>query len=171
MRPCLFFLLFAVLTSSCSRSALFHSSDLNGLGRDFDVVLEAVPIRARVFETSAVVDAIESEPEKMGLAKAVVLFRVEKVLRGDFTKVEKGGPSKFQQIRDVVSSRDVFKLLSLSDPRQTVEKGWISIAVENPESSFGIVSWEKPERRKYKLYLKRVPEHPDSYIFVKGEMR
>ncbi|MDD5217859.1 MAG: hypothetical protein PHN49_08855 [Candidatus Omnitrophica bacterium] len=138
------------------------------LKKNADVVLDATPFLVKPFEIKSVVDAIEGEPEKAGIPKAVVEFKINRVLKGDFTKVKTGGPSRFAQAQDAAQKHQFLKIATLdfSNPDREVEKEWMSIAVRDPMASFGISDWENPAKGRFKVYLKRLPDDPASYIMI-----
>jgi len=135
-----------------------------------DVVLLAVPFKVSTVAHDDVIDAVEAESTGEGPRNMVVMFEIEKVIKGDFTRIEVGGPGKMAQAQQAVKSRNLWQILTLdfSDPDEEYEKKWASIAVRNPEQAFGIASWEKPGEVRCKLFLKEVPEVSKSYYMVKS---
>jgi len=147
---------------------LWAEASPHELRKNADVVLDATPFLVKNFEIKSVVDAIESEPENAGIPKAVVEFKINRILKGDFTKVKTGGPSRFAQAKDAAHKHQFFKIavMDFSNPDREVEKEWMNIAVRDPMASFGISDWENPGKGNFKIYLKRLPDDPASYIMI-----
>lgn len=170
VKLCLIFFLSLIFFPSCAqdsgRRALFSSGD-------YDVVLEATPFKVKGVTGESVVDVVEEGFDQTGLDSAVVLFKIEKVLIGKFTQMRAGGPSKFQQMKDAVRDQDFWKLVKsdFTDPGELIDQKWISIAVADPEKTFGFPTWGSPVNQPYKLYLKRVPDQANSYILVRNELK
>lgn len=135
---------------------------------DYDVVLEARPVHVKPVDLETSVDAVEAGPGKIRLFDSVVLFQIDYILMGEFIRAETGGPSKAEQAREAIRQRDLWKLLTLDfqDPGEKIERRWIRIAVRDPKTSFGILSWENPEPVRFKLYLKRSAKKPGSFILT-----
>lgn len=165
----------ALMCASCSRN--LEVFGVNFLGEPtkekYDVRVEAVPIRVKAIEPDSVVDAIEAGSEGMVDPQAIILFKIDRVLEGRFTQLQTGGPSRLEQAKEATRRRRFFQLLTLDfeDPDEETEKQWISIAVRDPLKSFGIESWENPEKNKYEIYLRRLSAQADSYIAVKAQRK
>ena len=164
-------LLFAFMLSACSHLPAGGSDTLSR--KDYDVSLRAVPIGAMELSGPQTVDAIDLDPEKSRKAKVVVQFLIERVLVGEFTTVQEQGLSKIEQLKEAVRNRNLLKVvtLNLDDPNQTHMKQWITIAVEDTETSFGIKSWDELEPKTFDLYLKRTAKGSKSYYFVGSKER
>lgn len=136
-----------------------------------DVILRAVPISSKVILAGASADAIEMEALNRGDARYIIQFKIDEVERGQFTEVRKGGPSAFQQAREAAQDRNLWKILTFdySDPEERLTQGWVSVAVYDPEATFGIVSSENLPNRSYRLFLKRSDDRPDSYFLLHAE--
>ena len=135
---------------------------------DADVVLRVTPVRVKAIQPGSSVDVIESTPDTASWPTAVGVFRVERVLKGEFNRVPVGGASPFEQLVEAGKKKEFLKLLTLDthDPNELRDQEWVSVAVFNPFETFGIKDWENPEGGKGKLYLKRSPDRKDSYIFM-----
>jgi len=153
-----------LLVSGCASKSL----PLPPIAKHADVVLEVTPLQVKDFNIGDTVDVIETLPSEAKLSLAKILFRVDKVLMGEFIHYKVGGPSEWVQAQSAVRARNIWKLLTLdfSDPDELKEKRWVTVAVVDPEERFRIKSWEDPPNRKMKLYLKRVPKNPDSYVML-----
>ncbi len=97
-----------------------------------------------------------------------VLFHIDKVVKGEFSKSKLGGPSALEQAKDAAKNKEILKLLTLdfSNPEDEVDKELLSVAVYDPETSFGINASDSPSKTKHKLYLKRMDEDADSFILI-----
>ncbi len=138
------------------------------------MVLEVTPLRVKAFEIGSAVDAIQGPPDKPYTVSAVILFRIERTLRGEFTVVHGATPSLFEQISDSVdehSASSIVKLLTMNfeRPGDPVQKGWVTVAVEDPEKTFGIGDWENPGDGRFRLSLNRAPQSADSYILADAQ--
>ena len=166
---CLFFALIALL-SSCEymagRRAIFSSGD-------YDVVLTATPFKVKGVTAESTADAVEEGFTDVGLESAIVLFTIDKVLVGEFTQVRAGGASKLQQMKDAARDRDFWRIVKsdFTDPDEMTEQKWLTVAVQDPKKTFGFETWGTPKDASYKLYLKRVPDQPKSYILVKSQIQ
>ncbi|HTL47830.1 MAG TPA: hypothetical protein VL688_07180 [Verrucomicrobiae bacterium] len=140
-----------------------------GQGRAYDAVLRVTPIRVKPIEKGASIDAIEQKLENEGWPTAVVVFRVDKVVSGEFNKVKVRNASRWDQAREAGKNKNILKILTLDfdKPEEIQDQEWISVAVTNPIESFGIHSWEQPEKKSGRIYLKRVPEQPGTFVMVK----
>ena len=138
-----------------------------------DVVLVAIPIRAKSILSGGTINALEKPAQEMPAAWTSVVFRVEKILRGEF-KLPKGQElSLWDNMKDAADDKNVLKLLTMDFEKPDeggTDKGWISMAVSDPYASFGIREGEAPVmRQRFKLSLARVHEDPDSFVLVKSE--
>lgn len=169
-RFCFFLFIGAFILTSCGlfskQRALFSS-------REHDIVLEATPFKVKGITSESVVDAVEAGFAEAGFDSAIVMFKVDKVLTGELAQVKAGGPSRFQQMKDAIRDRDYWKLIKsdFTDPNELIDQKWLSIAVQDPKKTFGFPSWGTPIEERYKLYLKRDPEQPNSYILVKNQLQ
>ncbi|MFZ5802886.1 MAG: hypothetical protein ACOY3K_07270 [Candidatus Omnitrophota bacterium] len=157
-----FFLGGAIFYSGCAGGGAS-----GGLWREADVALKVQPILIRVVVPGITVDAVPLSAGNEPMRYAV-LFAIERVTKGEFTQERSGGPSKFDQAAEALSKRQILKILTMdfSDPAKLVEKGWISVAVHDPEKTFGLkITEEEPEGR-YTLYLKRTPEQENSFFLL-----
>ena len=136
--------------------------------KEADVVLLATPIRVKKLEPGAQVDAIEHAPERMAYAEAVVMFKVEDVLKGEYTKIQTATPSKWEQAKDAAKDKNIWKILTLdfSEPEREETKQFLSVAVIHPRDTFDITAWDSPPKRHYRIYLQRQPQNPKSYILL-----
>lgn len=154
-------ILILIYLSSCARSNVL------GTGKGYDVALEVSPQTVSLIERHVRVDAIEDPEIQKDQPISIVTFKVHKVLRGDFSE-RRGGPSQFEQMKRAASDRQFLKLLTLDfkSPGDIVQRDFLRIAVANPTDTFGITSWETPERDHLKIYLKRDAQNPSNYILT-----
>jgi hypothetical protein len=138
-----------------------------------DVTLIAVPVRARSIKARGTINALEKPAAEMPPVWTAVVFRVERIVSGDF-KVPKGQEvTLLDQMKDAAGDKKFLKLLTMDferPPEDGADKGWLSMAVADSYASFGIREGEEPAgHQRYKLFLARVHKDPDSYILVKSE--
>jgi len=135
-----------------------------------DVVLLVTPLRVKPIEAGASLDAIEGMTPETLWPTAVAVFKVDRVLKGQFNRTRAGGPSEWQQLADHAKKKNVLGLLTLDtqDPDEMHDQEWVSVAVHNPFLAFGIreEDWMSPPEKKGKLYLKRVGETAGSFELV-----
>ena len=136
-----------------------------------DVVLLAVPIALRSFTPGTAVDALEKSPEEMGPGWKVVVFRIERVARGEF-KVLKGkaDPSAWEQAQDAAKDKNILKLVTMDFQRpdeSPAQKPCFSMAVTDPFASFGIKEGEMLSKQRFRIALALVQKNPSSYVMVK----
>ncbi len=137
-----------------------------------DIVILASPIRVKPLQARAVVDAIEN-PKNSAEPTAMIVFKIERVLKGTIPKIKAGGESKWEQTSKAFGDHDYLKLITsdFSNPDLLVDKGWLSVAVADPARTFQISSWENPGTQRYKIRLKPVPERPGSYVLVESQLK
>jgi len=169
-------LFFCFLLPSPSLKAGTGARDLSSARRKplkNDIVLIAIPIRARSILAGGTINALEKPAEEMPPAWTSVIFRVERVLSGDFKVPKNQEISLWNQMKDAAEDKKILKLLTMDFEKPDeggTDKGWLSMAVADPEASFGIREGETPtERSRYKLSLAQVHKEPDSYVLVKSE--
>jgi hypothetical protein len=138
-----------------------------------DVELIAIPIRAKSIMAGGTVNALEKPAGEMPPVWTAVVFRVERIVDGDLKIPQKEEISLWSQMKDSAEEKNILKLL-LMDFEKPDEKGtdkeWLSMAVADPYTTFGIREGEDPAaRQRYKLSLARVHKDPDSYVLVKSE--
>ncbi len=135
-----------------------------------DVVMIAVPIRARGIMAGGTINALEKPASEMPPVWTSVLFRVERVVEGEFKIPPSQEFSLWGQMKDAAGEKNILKLLTMDFEKpddEGTDKGWLSMAVIDPESSFGIREGEAPSvRQRYQLSLARVHRDPDSYVLL-----
>lgn len=138
-----------------------------------DITLIAVPVRARSIKARGTINALEKPAAEMPPVWTAVIFRVERIVSGDF-KVPKGQEvTLLDQMKDAAGDKKFLKFLTMDferPPEEGTDKGWLSMAVGDSYGSFGIREGEEPAGHpRYKLFLARIHKDPDSYILVKSE--
>ena len=136
-----------------------------------DVVLEATLINVKSIGPGAVVDAIEKGSEGIP-PTAVAVFKIDRVVKGEFTKLKEGGPTKFEQSKEALHEGNVLKIATfdLIDPAEEIDKGWFSVAVADLAKTLDFRLGENvASAKKYKIFLDRVKDQPDSFIMVNAE--
>ncbi len=134
-----------------------------------DVVLLAVPFAVKSPEPGRVVDALERPPEAMGDRWKIVLFRVERVLKGKYKIIKSKDPSLWTQVKDATEDKKILKLVTMDFQRPDEEekqKEFLSMAVTDPQVTFGIPEHGEIPRQRYKISLARVSQNPENYILV-----
>ena len=136
-----------------------------------NVVLDVTPIRAKPLKAWKSVDALEKLPEEMGPASMVVIFRINRVVRGELKKVKMPSLSLWDQAKDAADDKNILKLATMDfkKPEEDQEKEWFSMIVVDPYASFGIKENEESPKQRYKISLARVQKNPESFILVKSE--
>ncbi len=138
-----------------------------------NVTLIAVPVRAKSIKARGTINALEKPASEMPPAWTAVVFRVERVVRGEFKTPKDQEITLMDQMKDAAGDKNFLKLLTMDferPPEDGTDKGWLSMAVVDPYASFGIRENEMASvRKRYKLFLARVHKDPDSYVLVKSE--
>ena len=136
-----------------------------------NVVLDAIPIRVKPLKESKGVDALEKLPEEMGPSSMVVVFRVNRVLRGELRAVKTNDLSLWDQVKDAAGDKNILKLVTMDfhRPEEETPKESFTMVVADPHTSFGIKEGEESPKQHYRISLARVHKNPDSYLLVKSE--
>lgn len=137
-----------------------------------DVVLLVAPVSVRFPEAGRTVDALEKQPEEMGASWQLVVFRIERVLKGNFKTFKAKEPSLWNQMKDAVDDKNIIKLVAMDFERpsdEPVEKNILSMAVVDPEASFGITGEALPQKQLFKIGLAMIQREPKSYVMVSNE--
>ncbi len=138
-----------------------------------DVTLVAVPIRARSIKARGTINALEKPAAEMPPVWTAVVFRVERITRGEFKTPKDQEIGLMDQMKEAAGDKQVLKLLTMDferPPEGGADKGWLSMAVADPYATFGIKEGEEPAAlQRYKLFLAHVHKDPDSYVLVKSE--
>ena len=95
-------------------ASFIGTSEASLFRREYDVVLDATPIHVKPIESGVPIDAIEQELETSGEAKAIVLFKINRVIRGEFTMLKRGGPSKLEQFQRALNDKNILKVATLN---------------------------------------------------------
>ncbi len=137
------------------------------------VVLDVTPIRVKPLKEGKGVDALERPPEEMGPSAMIVVFRINRVLRGELTAIKPKNLSVWDQAKDAADDKNILKLVTMDfkRPEEEIPKEWFSMIVANPYASFGIREGEESSKQRYRISLARVHKNPDSYLLVKSEKR
>jgi hypothetical protein len=168
-----FFLLWICPLSMAETGTAEHAVKAAPKPLKANVTLIAIPIRAKSIMAGGTVNALEKPAAEMPPVWTSVLFRVERIMSGEF-KVPKGQElSLWDNVKDAADDKNILKLLTMDFEKPDedgTDKGWLSMAVVDPYASFGVREGEDPAvRQRYKLSLARVHKDPDSFVLVKSE--
>ncbi len=154
-------------------SACAASDKLGWTHKNYDVAILASPITLRPLTGPVAVDAVEKGETDAEQAQAVIVFKIDRVTQGEMPLVKIGGPSKTDQMAEAYRNKEYLKLFTMDfeDPDRQVPKDWISIAVLDPEASFGIRPGDNLDEstRQYRIYLKKEKGRARNFIFVRAE--
>lgn len=137
-----------------------------------DVMLDVTPIRIKPLKEGKGADALEKSPDEMGPAAVIVVFRINRVLRGELAPLKTKELSLWDQAKEAADDKNILKLVTMDFHRpeeEGVERKSFSMVVVDPYASFGIREGEEPPKQRYKISLARVHKNPDSYLLVKSE--
>lgn len=137
-----------------------------------DVVLDVTPIRVKPLKEGKGVDALEKSPEEVGPSAMIVIFRINRVLRGELAPLKTKELSLWEQAKEAADDKNILKLVTMDFHRpeeEGLEKKLFSMVVVDPYASFGIRESEEPPKQRYKISLARVHKDPDSYLLIKSE--
>jgi hypothetical protein len=136
------------------------------------VVLDVTPIRVKPLKAGKGVDALEKLPEELGSSAMIVVFRINRILRGELAVIKTKELSLLDQAKDAVDDKNVLKLITMDFHRPEeggTERTSFSMVVADPYASFGIKEGEESPKQRYRISLARVHKNPDSYFLVKNE--
>ena len=137
-----------------------------------NVVLNVTPIRVKPLKGGKGVDALEKLPEEMGPSAMIVVFRINRVLRGELAPIKTKELSLWDQAEDAADDKNILKLVTMDFHRpeeEGADRKSFSMIVADPYASFGIREGEESPKQHYKISLARVHKKPDSYLLVKNE--
>jgi hypothetical protein len=149
-----------------------EAAKIFGLGsKKYDVVLVGTPVSVRELQDYEGVDAIESTSEEK-TPRHVVSFKIERVLIGELAKETVGGLSKMDQAKKALDDKDFIKLgtLNFKDPHQEVEKEMFRVALHHAGETFGAAPGDPLPAHRLKLYLKRHPNQPKTFLLIKQKL-
>lgn len=160
----LFFLSGVFFTSNLYAVKIFGFGD-----KDFDVSFVGTPISAHKLMPGEAVDAITKGVEPYS-DMDVVVFQINRVMIGEFPKIKRGGPSRFDQAQEALQEKRILDVVGLNfkDPNQEMDRETIRIAVEDAGQSFGITVGEPMQYFQHKIYLKQMSKKSKTYYFVKS---
>lgn len=162
----LFFLIFCL-----SFSASAHALKIFGFGSDkYDVIFLGTPISVHGMKPGEPVDAIEGSPED-GSARDLVVFKIERVILGEFATQRRGGPSRFEQMSTAMKNKEVMDVIGFNfkNPEDQIAREKIRIAVKNSGVTFGLTPGEDLAYFEHKIYLKRISSKPEVFVFIKSQ--
>ncbi len=137
-----------------------------------DVVLLALPVVVKTPLEERTVDALERSPETMPADWKIVVFRIERVLKGRFKTLKGQDASLWSQMKDAAGEKDLLKLATMDfekpdeEPR---ERQWFSMAVADPFTSFAIREGEPLPKQSYKVSLALIHRDPPAYLLRTAE--
>ncbi len=137
-----------------------------------NVVLDVTPIRVKPLKAGKGVDALEKLPEELGSAAMIVVFRINRILRGELAAIKTKELSLLDQAKDAVDEKNVLKLITMDFHRPEeggADRTSFSMVVADPYASFGIKEGKESPKQRYRISLARVHKNPDSYLLVKSE--
>jgi len=137
-----------------------------------NVVLDVTPIRVKSLKEGKGVDALEKLPEEMGPTTRIVVFRINRVMRGELATIKTKELSLWDQAKDAAGDKNILKLITMDFHRpegEGAERKSFSMAVLDPYASFGIREGEDTPKQRYKISLALIHKNPDSYLLVKNE--
>ena len=137
-----------------------------------DVTLDVTPIRVKPLKEGKGVDALEKPPEEMGPSAMIVVFRINRVLRGELTPLKTAELSFWDQAKEAADDKNILKLVTMDFHRpeeEGAERKSFSMVVADPDASFGIKEGSESPKQRYRISLARVHKKPDSYLLVKSE--
>ena len=137
-----------------------------------DVALDVTPIRVKPLKEGKGVDALEKPPEEMGPSAVIVVFRINRVLRGALAPLKTAELSLWDQAKEAADDKNILKLVTMDFHRpeeEGAERKSFSMVVADPGASFGIKEGEDPPQQRYRISLARVHKKPDSYLLTQSE--
>ncbi len=163
-----FILLFLVLCLSFSSSA--HALKIFGKGsKEYDVVFKGTPISVQVMRPGESADAIEGDLQD-NAPRHVAVFSIDRVLIGEFAKHKRGGASRMDQAGEAFKNKDLLNAFTLNfkNPEDMIDREKIRIAVKDAGATFGLTPGGDMVYFEHKIYLKRISEKPETFLFIKS---
>ncbi len=163
---------------------LFPSASLRAEGTPFEappsqtkllkatVVLDVTPIHVKPMKEGKSVDALEKLPEEMGTSAMIVVFRINRVLRGELSKLKNRELSLWDQAKSAADDKNILKLVTMDFHRpaeEGIDRTSFSMVVQDPYASFGVKEGEDFPKQHYKISLALIHKNPDSYVLIKSE--
>ena len=138
---------------------------------EYDLVLDVSPIEVKAITRGATADAVEDISGRLHEIRAIVVFRIEKVVEGELPKVRIKPPTAKERMQEAVKEKEFWRIF-LKDDQDTMtefERSRFKVGVRDPEAVFGITSWTKPDKRIYRLFLRRHENDPRTFILIRSE--
>lgn len=160
--------LFMLLAAVCLDNA--YAAKIFGFGsNEYDVVFRGTPISVREMKPGEPVDAVEGPLEDTG-PRQLVVFKIERVMMGEFAKQRRGGPSRFDQMSKAIKDKEALDLVSFNfkNPADMLDRDKIRIAVKDSGATFGLTPGQEMAYFEHKIYLKRISSSPEAFMFVKS---
>lgn len=138
--------------------------------KDADVVVSAVAQRIKLREADSRVDVLGLPEDQMILADSIVVFSIDRVLKGELAPIKMKNAPVSEQVGSAYKGKDYLRLLTFNFKRaeETVPRNTLRVAVNDPYKTFGLVSWDNPEAKKIKLYLKRIKKGEDTFLLIRS---
>lgn len=161
--------LFFVLTLAAAASA--EAGKFLGLGsKDYDIAFIGLPVSVRTLGIQDTADAYEKSEDGTDPLH-LVTFKIERVLVGEFKKMRRGGPSRYDQMTEAMKNKEVLDVVGFNfkNPEDEIERDTLRIAVQDAGSTFGLLPGEPLAYFQHKIYLKRLSKKSETFLFLKSE--
>lgn len=172
MKKSLIFPLLLILTSCAGSGAQTRFADVNPAYsvKDADVVVTVIPQRIKLREAESRADVLGLPEDQMSLADSIAVFSIKRVLKGKLAPMKVKSASLSEQMGNAYQSKDYLRLLTFNfkRPENSMPRNTLRVAVNDPYKTFGLVSWDSPEEKEIKLYLKRIKEGEDTFLLIRS---
>ncbi len=134
----------------------------------YDLILELTPLEMKDLIPPAAADAVENVEGFKGLSY-LIIFGIEKVVKGRLEKIRIEPRSSLEHIRDAVSNREFLEIFDHNSTVTEIQKTRFRIAVKNPEEHFGKISPEVLGKSRFRVSFQRYKKEPTTFIMMKSE--
>ncbi len=154
--------------STPSLASAYETAEMVSGKEPYDLILELTPLEMKDLIPPAAADAVENVEGFKDLSH-LIIFGIEKIVKGRLEKIRIEPTSSFEHIKDAVSNREFLEIFDHNSTVTEIQKTRFRIAVKNPEQYFGEISPEVLGKSKYRVAFQRYKKEPTTFIMAKSE--
>jgi len=138
--------------------------------KEYDLILEGVPVEIKPLTKDSAADAIENLPkEELKYLHELVYFEIKKVTRGHVAKLVIEPPSTLSQMKDALDDKNIAGFFDTNKAPLEIERSRFRIAVRNPMDAMGLNESIDMGNVLFRLYFKRYNKESTTYILFYSE--